>query len=44
MQEEAILMDENLHTQTFSINKFIDKFDLNIDNHITWELPHFFQR
>ena len=32
-------MDENVHTQIPSINKFIDRSDLCLDNQITWELP-----
>ena len=39
LQGEAIPMAENLHTQLPSINKFIDRSDLCIDNRITWELP-----
>ena len=43
LQDEAISVAENLHTQIPNINEFIDRSDLCIDNRITWELPRSIQ-
>ena len=40
LQDEDVSMVENLHTQIPSINKSIERYDLYLDNRITWELPH----